>query len=73
MINHIKWILFATGWHSVRAVGSSIMLILTYLGSTRGAPDEWVVTLLGDFVIGIGAIILTYKIYKSPSNIISGI
>ena len=73
MINHIKWILFATGWHSVRAVGSSIMLILTYLGSTRGAPDEWVVTLLGDFVIGIGAIILTYKIYKSPSNIIWGI
>ena len=73
MINQIKWILFATGWHSIRAVGSSIMLILSYLGSTRGAPDEWIVTLLGDFAIGIGAIILTYKIYQSPSNIIWGI
>ena len=73
MINHIKWILFATGWHSIRAIGSSIMLILTYLGSTRGAPNEWVVTLLGDFAIGIGAIILTYKLYNSPTNIIGGI
>ena len=72
MISQIKWILFATGWHSIRAVGSSIMLILSYLGSSRGAPDEWIVTLLGDFVIGIGAIILTYKIYKSPSNIMWG-
>ena len=72
MIGQIKWILFATGWHSIRAVGSSIMLILSYLGSSRGAPDEWIVTLLGDFVIGIGAIILTYKIYKSPSNIMWG-
>tara|TARA_S200000501_G_scaffold314669_1_gene306699 strand:- start:4625 stop:5047 length:423 start_codon:yes stop_codon:yes gene_type:complete len=73
MGNHIKWILFATGWHSIRAVGSSIMLILSYLGSTRGAPDEWIVTLIGDFIIGIGAVILTSKIYKRPTNILWGI
>ena len=73
MNNQIKWILFATGWHSIRAVGSSIMLILSYLGSTRGAPDEWIVTLIGDFIIGIGAVILTSKIYKRPTNILWGI
>ena len=73
MEKKIKWILFATGWHSIRAVGSSIMLFLSYLGSTRGAPDEWIVTLIGDFVIGIGAVILTLEIYKRPSNIIWGI
>ena len=73
MNKQIKWILFATGWHSIRAVGSSIMLILSYLGSTRGAPDEWIVTLMGDFAIGIGAIVLTFKLYKSPSNILWGI
>ena len=73
MSNGIKWIIFATGWMSFRAIGSSLILFWTITKNDRAAPNEWIVSLTGDFVIGITALFLVYFIYKKPSAVLWGI
>ena len=55
MTKGIKWIMFATGWMSFRAIGSSLILFWTITENERAAPYEWIVSLTGDFIIGITA------------------
>ena len=70
MSNSIKWIIFVTGWMSFRAVGSSLFLFWNITGNERGAPPEWVLALVGDFIIGTTALFLVYFILKKPSYLI---
>ena len=70
MSNSIKWIIFVTGWMTFRAVGSSLFLFWNITGNERGAPPEWVLALVGDFIIGTTALFLVYFILKKPSYLI---
>ena len=70
MSNSIKWIIFVTGWMTFRAVGSSLFLFWNITGNERGAPPEWVLALIGDFIIGTTALFLVYFILKKPSYLI---
>ena len=70
MSNSIKWIIFVTGWMTFRAVGSSLFLFWNITGNERGAPPEWVLALIGDFIIGTTALFLVYGILKKPSYLI---
>ena len=70
MSNSIKWIIFVTGWMTFRAVGSSLFLFWNITGNERGAPSEWVLALIGDFIIGTTALFLVYFIIKKPSYLI---
>ena len=70
MSNSIKWIIFVTGWMTFRAVGSSLFLFWNITGNERGAPPEWVLALVGDFIIGTTALFLVYFIFKKPSYLI---
>ena len=49
MTKGIKWIMFATGWMSFRAIGSSLILFWTITKNESAAPYEWIVSLTGDF------------------------
>ena len=62
MSNSIKWIIFVTGWMTFRAIGSSLFLFWNITGHERGAPSEWVLALIGDFIIGTTAFFLVYAI-----------
>ena len=73
MSNSIKWIIFVTGWMTFRAVGSSLFLFWNITGNERGAPPEWVLALIGDFIIGTTAFFLVYGILKKPSSFLWGI
>ena len=53
-----------------RAVGSSLFLFWNITGNERGAPPEWVLALIGDFIIGTTALFLVYFILKKPSYLI---
>ena len=70
MSNSIRWIIFVTGWMTFRAVGSSLFLFWNITGNERGAPPEWVLALIGDFIIGTTALFLVYFILKKPSYLI---
>ena len=70
MSNSIKWIIFVTGWMTFRAIGSSLFLFWNITGHERGAPSEWVLALIGDFIIGTTAFFLVYGILKKPSYLI---
>ena len=70
MSNSIKWIIFVTGWMTFRAVGSSLFLFWNITGNERGAPPEWVLALIGDFIIGTTALYLVYAILKKPSSLV---
>ena len=70
MSNSIRWIIFVTGWMTFRAVGSSLFLFWNITGNERGAPPEWVLALIGDFIIGTTAFFLVYGILKKPSYLI---
>ena len=70
MSNSIKWIIFVTGWMTFRAVGSSLFLFWNITGNERGAPPEWVLALIGDFIIGTTALFLVYAILKKPSSLV---
>ena len=70
MSNSIRWIIFVTGWMTFRAIGSSLFLFCNITGNERGAPPEWVLALIGDFVIGTTAFFLVYGILKKPSYLI---
>ena len=70
MPNSIRWIIFVTGWMTFRAVGSSLFLFWNITGNERGAPPEWVLALIGDFIIGTTAFFLVYGILKKPSYLI---
>ena len=70
MPNSIKWIVFVTGWMTFRAIGSSLFLFWNITGHERGAPSEWVLALVGDFIIGTTALFLVYFILKKPSYLI---
>ena len=70
MSNSIRWIIFVTGWMTFRAIGSSLFLFWNITGNERGAPPEWVLALIGDFIIGITAFFLVYGILKKPSYLI---
>ena len=70
MPNSIRWIIFVTGWMTFRAVGSSLFLFWNITGNERGAPPEWVLALIGDFIIGTTALFLVYFILKKPSYLI---
>jgi len=70
MSNSIKWIIFVTGWMTFRAVGSSLFLFWNITGNERGAPPEWVLALVGDFIIGTTALFLVFFILKKPSYLI---
>ena len=70
MSNSIRWIIFVTGWMTFRAIGSSLFLFWNITGNERGAPPEWVLALIGDFVIGTTAFFLVYGILKKPSYLI---
>ena len=70
MSNSIRWIIFVTGWMTFRAVGSSLFLFWNITGNERGAPPEWVLALVGDFIIGTTALFLVYFILKKPSYLI---
>ena len=70
MSNSIKWIIFVTGWMTFRAIGSSLFLFWNITGNERGAPPEWVLALIGDFIIGTTALFLVYFILKKPSYLI---
>ena len=70
MSNSIKWIIFVTGWMTFRAVGSSLFLFWNITENERGAPPEWVLALVGDFIIGTTALFLVYFILKKPSYLI---
>ena len=73
MPNSIRWIIFVTGWMTFRAVGSSLFLFWNITGNERGAPPEWVLALIGDFIIGTTAFFLVYSILKKPSYLIWGL
>ena len=73
MSNSIKWIIFVTGWMTFRAIGSSLFLFWNITGHERGAPSEWVLALVGDFIIGTTALFLVYFILKKPSYLIWGL
>ena len=73
MSNSIKWIIFVTGWMTFRAIGSSLFLFWNITGNERGAPPEWVLALIGDFIIGTTAFFLVYGILKKPSSFLWGI
>ena len=70
MSNSIKWIIFVTAWMTFRAVGSSLFLFWNITGNERGAPPEWVLALVGDFIIGTTALFLVYAILKKPSSLV---
>ena len=70
MYSSIKWIVFVTGWMTFRAVGSTLFLFWTITGNERAAPSEWVLPLIGDFIIGTTAFFLVYGILKKPSYLI---
>ena len=70
MPNSIRWIIFVTGWMTFRAVGSSLFLFWNITGNERGAPPEWILALIGDFIIGTTAFFLVYGILKKPSYLI---
>jgi len=70
MSNSIRWIIFVTGWMTFRAIGSSLFLFWNITGNERGAPPEWVLALIGDFIIGTTAFFLVYAILKKPSYLI---
>ena len=70
MPNSIRWIIFVTGWMTFRAVGSTLFLFWTITGNERAAPSEWVLPLIGDFIIGTTAFFLVYGILKKPSYLI---
>ena len=70
MSNSIKWIIFVTGWMTFRAIGSSLFLFWNITGNERGAPPEWVLALVGDFIIGTTALFLVFFILKKPSYLI---
>ena len=70
MPNSIRWIIFVTGWMTFRAVGSSLFLFWNITGNERGAPPEWILALIGDFIIGTSALFLIYAILKKPSSLI---
>ena len=70
MSNSIRWIIFVTGWMTFRAIGSSLFLFWNITGNERGAPPEWVLALIGDFIIGTTALFLVYFILKKPSYLI---
>ena len=65
MSNSIRWIIFVTGWMTFRAIGSSLFLFWNITGNERGAPPEWVLALIGDFIIGTTAFFLVYDIKKT--------
>ena len=69
----LNWLIFATGWMSFRAVGSGLFLFWTFTGNERSAPSEWIVSFVGDFIIGITALFLVYQIIKKPSAILWGL
>ena len=69
----LNWLIFATGWMSFRAVGSGLFLFWTFTGSERSAPSEWIVSFVGDFIIGITALFLVYQIIKKPTAILWGL
>ena len=69
----LNWIIFATGWMSFRALGSGLFLFWTFTGNERSAPSEWIVSFVGDFIIGITALFLVYHIIKKPSAILWGL
>ena len=73
MPNSIRWIIFVTGWMTFRAVGSSLFLFWNITGNERGAPPEWILALIGDFIIGTTAFFLVYGILKKPSYLIWGL
>ena len=73
MPNSIKCIVFVTGWMTFRAIGSSLFLFWNITGHERGAPSEWVLALVGDFIIGTTALFLVYFILKKPSYLIWGL
>ena len=56
-----------------RAVGSTIFLFLTAVGSPRSAPYEWIIAFSGDFVIGSTSLFLAYQILKKPTVMLWGI
>ena len=70
MSNSIRWIIFVTGWMTFRAVGSSLFLFWNITGNERGAPPEWILALIGDFIIGTTALFLVYAILKKPSSLV---
>ena len=70
MSNSIKWIIFVTAWMIFRAVGSSLFLFWNITENERGAPPEWGLALVGDFIIGTTALFLVYFILKKPSYLI---
>ena len=53
-----------------RAIGSSLFLFWNITGNERGAPPEWVLALVGDFIIGTTALFLVFFILKKPSYLI---
>ena len=58
---------------SFRALGSGLFLFWTFTGNERSAPSEWIVSFVGDFIIGITALFLVYHIIKKPSAILWGL
>ena len=70
MSNSIRWSIFVTGWMTFRAIGSSLFLFWNITGNERGAPPEWILALIGDFIIGTTAFFLVYGIFKKPSYLI---
>ena len=73
MLIQVKILIFATGWMLFRAIGSGLFLSLTFLGSPRSAPPEWIIAFLGDFMIGTSALFLAYLVWKKPSSFLWGI
>ena len=69
----LNWLIFATGWMSFRAVGSGLFLFWTFTGNERSAPSEWIVSFVGDFIIGISAFFLVYHVIKKPSAVLWGL
>ena len=69
----LNWLIFATGWMFFRALGSGLFLFWTFTGNERSAPSEWIVSFVGDFVIGITALFLVYQIIRKPSAILWGL
>ena len=69
----LNWLIFATGWMSFRALGSGLFLFWTFTGNERSAPSEWIVSFVGDFIIGITALFLVYQIIKKPTAILWGL
>ena len=69
----LNWLIFATGWMSFRALGSGLFLFWTFTGNERSAPSEWIVSFVGDFIIGISAFFLVYHIIKKPSAVLWGL